>query len=124
MSVTRTKYMLGPRRVGDDRLERVGHDVANPDRSSQVIHEVCSTNLGFDEVGVQDVALNERDCLGDRCEIGEVPRRQVVKNSHSMAGGNERCDKMGTNESCPTGDENVHSTSFMCVFRIVVGLVS
>ena len=115
--------MFRARRVGDDRLERVGHDVAHPNCSSEVIYEVCPTHLGFDEVGVQDVTFDERDFIGNRCEIGEASRREIVENRHAIAIGDECRDEMGTDESCSTSDEDVHSTPFMCAFRLVVRLV-
>jgi hypothetical protein len=121
--VTRTQDVLGAGGVGDDRLEWFGHDVANPDRSSQVVDEVSSANLRFDEICIQDVTFDEGDLARYWGEVGEVARRQVVEDRDPMTIVDECGGEMGTDESCSASDEDVHCKSFMCIFRLVVVLV-
>ncbi len=106
--MARTKDVFGSGRVGDDRLQWVGHDVADTDCCRQVVDEVCPANLGFDEVRVQDVTLDEGDLACYRGEVGEVSRRQVVEDGDPMTIVDECGNEMGANESCSTSDEDVH----------------
>ena len=106
--MARTKDVFGSGGVGDDRFQWVGHDVADPNCSRQVVDEVCSANLRFDEVRVQDVALNEGDLACYRGEVGEVPRRLVVEDGDPMTIVDECSNEMGADESCSTSDEDVH----------------
>ena len=100
--------MFGSGRVGDDRLQWVCHDVAHPDCSRQVVDELCLANLGFDEVCIQDVTLDEGDLACYRGEVGEVSRLQVVEDGDPMAIVGECSNEMGADESCSTSNEDVH----------------
>jgi len=68
----RIDHVLGTSRVGDQRRERLGDDVADTNRCREVEDEICVTDETAHHCFIEDRVVHELDMVACGCEIGRV----------------------------------------------------
>jgi len=104
----RINHVFGTSRVGDQRRERLGDDVADTNRCREVEDEISVTNETAHHCFVEDCVVHELDVFLSCGKVRDVPSREVVEHRDTMTQADQTVDEVRTDVSRTSGHQRAH----------------